>query len=71
MMDSIVILMVAGVAMALFSTVVMAIYTYLENDNKKKEIRKYARRQIIKQMKYEQEAGTQRPEIVDLLKEYR
>lgn len=44
------ILLIAGIAMSLFCIPVMAIYTILESDLKKKEIRRYVRRQIIKQM---------------------
>jgi Na+-translocating ferredoxin:NAD+ oxidoreductase RnfG subunit len=71
MLDFIVMLLVTGIAMALFSTVVVTIYTYLEEDSKKKEIRKYARQQIIKQMVNDEQLDTKMPEIVDLLKEYR
>jgi hypothetical protein len=55
-MESFVILLVAGVAMSLFSVVVMAIYTTLEADHKKMEIRRYARKQIMKQLEREKEA---------------
>jgi len=41
--------------MALFSIPVMAIYTILEADHKKKEIRRFVRRQIIKQMESEKQ----------------
>ena len=52
-MDIIILLLISGVAMSLFSTVIMAIYAILEADHKKKEIRRYVRRQIIKQMERE------------------
>jgi hypothetical protein len=52
-MESLIILLVAGIAMSLFSTLIMAIYSALEADHKKNEIRRFARRQIIKQLERE------------------
>jgi predicted PurR-regulated permease PerM len=52
-MESLIILLFVGIAMALFCIPVMAIYTFLEENDKKKEIRRYVRRQIMKQMERE------------------
>jgi len=54
-MDALIILLVAGAAMALFAIAVMAIYSLLEADQKKREIRRYVRKQIMKQMEREKE----------------
>lgn len=70
-MDFIILLLIAGVAMSLFSTVIMASYAILEADHKKKEIRRYVRRQIITQMEREKILTGPKQEPVDLLKEYR
>jgi hypothetical protein len=68
-MDALVILLMAGIGMSLFSTVLMAIYSYLEVENKKKEIRRYARQQIIKQMERDKQMKSQLNETVDLFSE--
>jgi hypothetical protein len=70
-MDLVIILIIVGAAMSLFSIVVVASYTILEDGNRKKEIRGHARRQIIKQMERENKLEGKNQEIVDLLKEYR
>ena len=54
-MDSLIILLLAGIGMSLFSIPVMAIYSILEADQKKKEIRRYVRKQIMKQMDREKQ----------------
>ena len=51
--EPVIILLLAGIAMCLFSIPIMVIYTILEDAHKKKRIRKYARQQIIKQMEHE------------------
>jgi hypothetical protein len=75
MMDTFIIFIVAGIALSLFSIVLMIIYSILENDHRKKELRKYARQQIIKQMEREKQMEARklesRQETVDLAKEYR
>jgi len=70
-MDSLVILLIAGIAMSLFSALLMAVYSFLEEDYKKKEIRRYARRQIIKEMEREKQLAQKLGESVDLHEEYR
>ncbi len=70
-MDSLVILLIAGIAMSLFSALLMTIYSFLEEDYKKKEIRRYARRQIIKEMEREKQLTQQLGESVDLHEDYR
>lgn len=55
-MDSFVILLIAGIGMSLFSALIVGMYAILEAENKKKEIRRYVRKQIIKQMEKEKAA---------------
>jgi predicted metal-binding membrane protein len=54
-MDALIILLVAGAAMALFAIAVMAIYTFLEAEQKNREIRRYVRKQIMKQLERDKE----------------
>jgi hypothetical protein len=70
-MDSLVILLITGVAMSLFSALLMAVYSFLEDDYKKKEIRRYARRQIIKEMEKEKQMQEKMNESMDMHQEYR
>jgi uncharacterized protein YbcI len=70
-MEFILILPLAGVAMALFSTVVMAFYAILEDEHHKKEIKRYARRQIIKQMEHQKQIAVSGQETVDMLTDYK
>lgn len=67
-MEPIILLLAAGVAMALFSTLLMAAYTILEDDHRKKEIKRFVRRQIIKEM---ENSKNFQDEKVDLLQEYK
>jgi hypothetical protein len=68
-MESLVILMIAGVAMSLFSIVVMAFYSILEADHKKKEIRRFARKQVMKQLEREKLMVDKLQEPVDIYSE--
>jgi predicted PurR-regulated permease PerM len=70
-MDFIIIISVAGVAMALFSIVVMAFYAILEDDHKKKEYRRLARRQIIKEMEREKQMTAKMQETINLHSDYK
>lgn len=54
--------------MSLFSTLLMAAYSILEADYRKKEIQKFVRRQIIKEMESDK---NMHEEKVDLLLEYK
>ena len=70
-MDSFVILFITGIAMSLFSALLMGVYSFLEDDHRKKEIRRYARRQIMKELEQEQRLNQKLNESVDLHGEYR
>ena len=65
-MEPFFIIIIAGVAMSLISVLLVAIYFILEADNKKKEIRRYARRQIIRQMELDKQLQAKMQEKVDL-----
>lgn len=55
-MDFLFYFMIAGVAMALFSIPVVAVYSVLETKAREKEARRYARRVLMEQLKQEEEA---------------
>ncbi|OGU15559.1 MAG: hypothetical protein A2076_12900 [Geobacteraceae bacterium GWC2_53_11] len=55
-MDFVFYFMIAGVAMALFSIPVVALYSVLETKAREKEARQYARRILMEQLKQEEEA---------------
>ena len=69
-MEPIVFLFLAGIAMSLLSIPIMALYTILEDGERKNEIKRYARRQIMKQMDREKQMNGALNEKVDLLGEY-
>jgi predicted PurR-regulated permease PerM len=54
-MDALIIFLIAGTAMSLFLIPVVAIYATLEADYIEKEMRQFARKQIMAQMEREQE----------------
>lgn len=62
-MESLIILLITGIAMGLFAIPVIAISAALDADHKKKELRKYARQQIMQQMERERELGNQSKNI--------
>lgn len=69
-MEALIILLVFGMAMALFCIPVMAVYTILEAGDKEKEIRKYVRKQIIKQLERDKQVEGKMGEKVDLFTEW-
>jgi hypothetical protein len=64
-MDGLFILFISAIAMALFSIPVMAICAILEAEHKKREIRRYVRRQIMEQMEREKKLEGQAPQPFD------
>jgi hypothetical protein len=70
-MEYIMLLPIAGIVMALFSTVVMAFYAILEDEYHKNEIRRYARKQIMRQLEQEDRMAGKMNEKIDLLSEYK
>jgi hypothetical protein len=70
-MEYLFIVIITVIAMLLFSTAVMLIYAVLETDHKKKEIQRYVRREIMKQIEQEKNLKDKMQETVDLSEEYR
>lgn len=70
-MDSIVIFIITAIAMSLFSIALMTLYSALEEDQKKKEIRRYARQQVMKELERDKKLQAKLNETVDLHEEYR
>lgn len=56
-MESLILFLIAGITMALFSIPLIAICAALDEGHKKKELRRYARKQILRQMEREKEVG--------------
>jgi len=70
-MEYFIVIIITVIAMSLFSTAVMTIYSILEADHKKNEIQRYVRREIMKQLEQEKHLKDKMQETVDLSEEYR
>lgn len=62
-MDILFYFMIAGVAMALFSIPVVALYSILETKEREKEARRYARKILMEQLKQEEEAEARKKRL--------